>query len=633
MPNITTLFEGTDGVSRTLFNQKLSDVNAHGNSTTMHVTAVERAAWNGKANGNNAVWVATEVGAPDNNNSCVLTIPNFIFTEGCQITYKATAKPKSSTQYNCIKINNTGDWYALRNPVGEVLDDDAWEVGANVTVTLSSKSFNHPQNWPTAFFKSGSESIKEMFDFPLSIQAAEPTPVNTNHIWIINNIQRQIVIEDAMRTTPGGDRYWLLTDNQDNSYVNLYGPKSFTDGSTYPLFFRKIERDIVPWQVMTSHEFAKKKGISYTGDIKSKWPRVMSRVGSTIDVENAKRWDGSAWQWLSQKGHYLLNSLGVMNRTEYTLSNFKAVKTDTSTCYSVAITSDGLYYAKLYVKANGNSVLEIYLRTGDTFALNSSLTLPILSIGTWVLQALTMRFSPDNNYLAIPFYNTTYIFKKQSIGTWAQLTTLPTYSYEVYNGVCWNSTGSVLYTITRNYSDDDYDYENVRPFSRNFDTFSAQAYISVGKYSTHLSTAVSVGNYLCYTPYSYVSSGGDTRALRFINTGTNTLIKSISGNAGVDARGYTALVYAGNNKVIWNNPYSFSASQLMMYNITTGAQISASDAISSIVSMAVSPDYAYLFVVTTSDFRVYSIGTSVLTLLSTATDYSIFIAGFNLVCW
>ncbi|WP_195199350.1 hypothetical protein [Faecalispora jeddahensis] len=49
MPDITTLFEGTDGVSRTLFNQKLSDVNAHGNSTTMHVTAAERAAWNGKA--------------------------------------------------------------------------------------------------------------------------------------------------------------------------------------------------------------------------------------------------------------------------------------------------------------------------------------------------------------------------------------------------------------------------------------------------------------------------------------------------------------------------------------------------------------------------------------------------------
>lgn len=46
MPDITTLFEGTDGVSRTLFNQKLSDVNAHGNDGAMHVTEAERGKWN-----------------------------------------------------------------------------------------------------------------------------------------------------------------------------------------------------------------------------------------------------------------------------------------------------------------------------------------------------------------------------------------------------------------------------------------------------------------------------------------------------------------------------------------------------------------------------------------------------------
>lgn len=49
MPDITTLFEGTDGVSRTLFNQKLADINAHGNETTAHITAAERTTWNGKA--------------------------------------------------------------------------------------------------------------------------------------------------------------------------------------------------------------------------------------------------------------------------------------------------------------------------------------------------------------------------------------------------------------------------------------------------------------------------------------------------------------------------------------------------------------------------------------------------------
>ena len=46
---ITTLFEGTDGATRENFNQKLSDVNAHGNDTSAHITAAERTAWNGKA--------------------------------------------------------------------------------------------------------------------------------------------------------------------------------------------------------------------------------------------------------------------------------------------------------------------------------------------------------------------------------------------------------------------------------------------------------------------------------------------------------------------------------------------------------------------------------------------------------
>ncbi|WP_306569962.1 hypothetical protein [Faecalispora jeddahensis] len=49
MPDITTLFEGTDGATRENFNQKLSEVNAHGNDTTVHITAAERATWNGKA--------------------------------------------------------------------------------------------------------------------------------------------------------------------------------------------------------------------------------------------------------------------------------------------------------------------------------------------------------------------------------------------------------------------------------------------------------------------------------------------------------------------------------------------------------------------------------------------------------
>ncbi|WP_085832129.1 hypothetical protein [Clostridium merdae] len=49
MPDITSLFQGSDAVNRNLFNQKISDINAHGNDTTRHVTEKEREVWNGKA--------------------------------------------------------------------------------------------------------------------------------------------------------------------------------------------------------------------------------------------------------------------------------------------------------------------------------------------------------------------------------------------------------------------------------------------------------------------------------------------------------------------------------------------------------------------------------------------------------
>lgn len=52
MPDITTLFEGTDGATRENFNRKLSDVNAHGNDTTVHITAAEREKWNQVSNPN-----------------------------------------------------------------------------------------------------------------------------------------------------------------------------------------------------------------------------------------------------------------------------------------------------------------------------------------------------------------------------------------------------------------------------------------------------------------------------------------------------------------------------------------------------------------------------------------------------
>lgn len=151
MPDITTLFEGTDGVSRTLFNQKLSDINAHGNETTAHITTAERekwnggivtpaerTKWNGKADGNNAVWVATSTIADGiySNDTWHLTIPNFVFTEGCQVTFIPTTKASGSSANN-ITINGVRS-FALRTLTSKTIGKDSWEPNVAVTVVLSS---------------------------------------------------------------------------------------------------------------------------------------------------------------------------------------------------------------------------------------------------------------------------------------------------------------------------------------------------------------------------------------------------------------------------------------------------------------------------------------------------------------
>lgn len=516
MPDITTLFEGTDGVSRTLFNQKLSDVNAHGNNTTMHVTAAERAVWNGKANGNNAVWVATEVGAPDNNNSCVLTIPNFIFTEGCQITYKATAKPKSSTQYNCIKINNTGDWYALRNPVGEVLDDDAWEVGANVTVTLSSKSFNHPRNWPTAFFKGGSGSIKEMFDFPLSIQTAEPTPVNTNHIWIQNATNRTLVIDEAIRTNDysGQDLYYAIVDNTDNNNIDLQGSLKQTNGNITTVRNRHIRKDTAPWKVSNNVNFSKKVGVIYNANAGSKWPMIMSRVGSTIDVENAKRWDGSAWQWLSQKGRLIYMGTHVYTDD----GNYNLTKVATIPYSAIALTTNG---NTVLTAGSSSNQINILKRNGLSYSASQTITYP--NSGTnYATTYSNISISNDGSYICIGGRSTSFgvsydIYKLNTSGMYEKVQNIA-FGTAYYGGAKISPNGKFIAVLKRyNEKTDDGGYVKLSLYKYNSGTF-----VEDYSYQIDHGNSSSVGganNYIAWSGNSKVVSCSERNSNRAWNLG------------------------------------------------------------------------------------------------------------------
>lgn len=42
LPDITTLFQGSDGATRENFNEKITDINAHGNDSVAHMTQTQK---------------------------------------------------------------------------------------------------------------------------------------------------------------------------------------------------------------------------------------------------------------------------------------------------------------------------------------------------------------------------------------------------------------------------------------------------------------------------------------------------------------------------------------------------------------------------------------------------------------
>lgn len=188
MPDITSLFQGTDAVNRNLFNQKISDINAHGNDSTRHVTEKEREAWNKKANGNNAVWVATDVTMVDSNVTYKLTIPNFTFTEGCQVSFLAPVSPtlySGTLKWNCISINNTPS-YRIRNLNKGELSVDDWAPNSMVTLTLSSQTTNIDGNIRSTAFFTGNSIAKDTqtVKSALNVSTAAPSSyIGDGKMW------------------------------------------------------------------------------------------------------------------------------------------------------------------------------------------------------------------------------------------------------------------------------------------------------------------------------------------------------------------------------------------------------------------------------------------------------------------
>lgn len=391
------VFNGNADIVDTQMKSNADLITTHTSDTNNpHHTTPEQI---GAVQGNTASWVATAVVSSDAWTQN-LTVPNFEFSEGCQVTFKAVQTPKDDSTPDATRITiNGGKGYCFLDTKRGTLPSDAWVVGATVTVTLSNDT---PPGWGasngcgSAFFKSGSGSLKEPFTFPLSIQTAEPTPVNTNHIWIKNDTKMPFAIDEAIHVSDwGGDnRYYGIVDSTDTNYMQFEGPKKLTDGSAIGMTNRHIGKDATSW-VLGIGTFGKKYGINYYANNQSKWPRIYSRINGTIDMEDAYRWDGSAWYPLSQKGSYLFGynssdySSALFNNAHGILSNHSAISSNNYQIYGAEFSRDGRFLA-VVDSENGN--IKLFTITGDSF-VQSTVTSNNASIKYWVC------FTPDSQYM------------------------------------------------------------------------------------------------------------------------------------------------------------------------------------------------------------------------------------------
>ncbi len=109
----------------------------------------------GSVQGNTKAWIATAVVWDPTNLLYTLTIPGFVYSDGCTITFKAPAAPPGSSvslhEWCSIVINST--YYFLRTIAGKSLSGAEWIANAEITVTLSpiSLPLSTSSNRGTAF--------------------------------------------------------------------------------------------------------------------------------------------------------------------------------------------------------------------------------------------------------------------------------------------------------------------------------------------------------------------------------------------------------------------------------------------------------------------------------------------------
>jgi len=397
-----------------------------------------------------------------------------------------------------------------------------------------------------------------------------------------------LAVDEAIRAGDwnGNNLYYAIVDNTDNNQIYIATPKTTTDGVTLEFVNRHIPKDNAPWILGWDIPFAKKHGISYWSTATSKWPRIMSRINGVIDVENAKRWDGSAWQWLSQKGNYLFSGKEFANRTNQSISNKKAYANG----YRVNISKDKNWVAC----TTSSSTVEIYKRNGDTLTLNATFQN--------VTYIRDVKFSEDAMYFAYIVGNYCNIAKLTN-GTWTYLTSVAG-TYVDIAGVCWNKERNLLILSTQ----DPYTKSSYSIFQRVGDNFNLLKTIinqSTNYYAT-TSTLNSINGYM-YDLHSAstASGGGQYKIISKINIDSGKV--EVTKNLGSVGGGSSSNIQLSSGTIIASYN-GYSADQIILFDSSLN-ELKRINLLSPnlwVNSIAISYDEKYIFVSTNAELQVYS---------------------------
>ena len=332
---------------------------------------------------------------------------------------------KTGTVHDLSGTGNNVEFLATAG----ISDGDTWTVnGTAVTATLQNgevlpADLFKSDSWVTGVrldgaklgFKSAGGNTIEVFNFPLTIDPAMPTPADAKangHIWVIGNEADFTKIKLAQGVTLGDDGTLYLSSIPPNSSEVVTQSKKV--GATKIAFTseRNPANTVdMPW---------KASSVNSNGtviDISMQIPLVYSRLSGVLDMCTAYMWDGTQWLMISQKGSYVYTggvqvsgyySDAIFNRIGNSLVSHPQIFQESYSINDMARSENGL---TIVAAVNVAGRILGRFRQGDSFIPISFLSADGSALPTLVFNSIAI--TKDASCIAAGAVNgNTFFFKK-----------------------------------------------------------------------------------------------------------------------------------------------------------------------------------------------------------------------------